>query len=143
MDTIQAAVLELKLRKLDRANLIRQELADRYRAELVGVGDLRLPLAIRDRPSVYHLFVVRTAHRDALVEFLQRNGVQAGIHYAVPVHLQPAWEHLGYRQGDFPVSEAWARECLSLPMYPELTEAKLSRVIAEVRKFFSGVQSRS
>jgi dTDP-4-amino-4,6-dideoxygalactose transaminase len=142
LDTIQAAVLELKLRKLDGANFVRRELADRYRAELHGVGDLRLPASVPDRPSVYHLFVIRIAHRDALLEHLQRNGVQAGIHYAVPIHLQPAWEHLGYRQGAFPVSEAWARECLSLPIYPELTEAQLSRVVAEVRRFFSGPRSR-
>ena len=142
LDTIQAAVLELKLRKLDGANAARRELADRYRAELDGVGDLRLPVHISDRPSVYHLFVARTAHRDGLLEHLQGNGVQAGIHYPVPIHLQPAWEHLGYRQGDFPVSEAWARECLSLPMYPELTEAQLSRVVAEVRRFFSGPRPR-
>ena len=138
LDTIQAAVLELRLKKLDAANLARRELADRYRAELDGVGDLRLPAFVPERPGVYHLFVVRTAHRDALLEHLHGNGVQAGIHYPVPIHLQPAWEHLGYRQGDFPVSEAWARECLSLPMYPELAEAQLSRVVAEVSRFFSG-----
>jgi dTDP-4-amino-4,6-dideoxygalactose transaminase len=129
-------VLELRLKRLDAANLARRDLADRYCAELDGVGDLRLPVSIPERPSVYHLFVVRTAHRDALLEHLHRNGVQAGIHYPVPIHLQPAWDHLGYRQGDFPVSEAWARECLSLPMYPELAEAQLSRVVAEVRRFF-------
>ena len=138
LDTIQAAVLELRLKKLDAANLARRELADRYRAELDGVGDLRLPPFIPERPGVYHLFVVRTAHRNALLEHLHGNGVHAGIHYPVPIHLQPAWEHLGYRQGDFPVSEAWARECLSLPMYPELAEAQLSRVVAEVSRFFSG-----
>jgi dTDP-4-amino-4,6-dideoxygalactose transaminase len=143
LDTIHAAVLELRLKKLDAANLVRRELADRYRAELDSVGDLRLPNSIPERPSVYHLFVVRTAHRDALLEHLHGNGVQAGIHYPVPIHLQPAWEHLGYRQGNFPVSEAWARECLSLPMYPELAEAQLSRVVAEVRRFFSGPRSRS
>jgi dTDP-4-amino-4,6-dideoxygalactose transaminase len=143
LDTIQAAVLELRLKKLDAANLARRDLADRYCAELDGVGDLRLPVSIPERPSVYHLFVVRTAHRDALLEHLHGHGVQAGIHYPVPIHLQPAWEHLGYRQGDFPVSEAWARECLSLPMYPELAEAQLSRVVAEVRRFFSGPRSLS
>jgi dTDP-4-amino-4,6-dideoxygalactose transaminase len=143
LDTIQAAVLGLRLKKLDAANLARRDLADRYRAELDGVGDLRLPASIPERPSVYHLFVVRTAHRDALLEHLHANGVQAGIHYPVPIHLQPAWERLGYRQGDFQVSEAWARECLSLPMYPELAEAQLSWVVAEIRKFFSGPPSRS
>ncbi len=137
LDTLQAAVLELKLRKLDGANAARRKLADRYRAELDGVGDLRLPVSVLDRESVYHLYVIRTAHRNALLEHLQNNGVQAAVHYPVPVHLQPAWEHLGYRQGDFPVSEAWARECLSLPMYPELTEAQLSRVVGEIRSFFT------
>jgi dTDP-4-amino-4,6-dideoxygalactose transaminase len=138
LDTLQAAVLELKLRRLDAANAARRELADLYRANLDGLGDLRLPPSFPDRPSVYHLFVVRTAYRDALAEHLHRHGVQAGIHYPVPVHLQPAWERLGYREGDLPVTEAWARECLSLPIFPELTEAQLSRVVAEIRRFFSG-----
>ena len=138
LDTLQAAVLELKLGRLDAANDKRRKLAEGYRALLAGVGDLRLPPSIAARPSVYHLFVVRTARRDDLVQHLHRAGVQAGIHYPVPAHLQPAWQHLGYRQGDLPATEAWARECLSLPIYPEMSEGQLSRVTAEVRRFFSG-----
>jgi len=140
LDTLQAAVLEVKLRRLDAGNAARRQLADRYRAELDGIGDLRLPTPLADRPSVYHLFVVRTAHRDALVEHLHGAGVQAGIHYPLPIHLQPAWQHLGYREGDLPITEVWARECLSLPIYPDMSESQLARVVAEVRAFFSGSQ---
>lgn len=138
LDTLQAAVLQVKLRRLDRANDARRRLAERYRAELDGVGDLRLPAEIPDRRSVYHLFVIRSARRDALIQHLHAGGILAGIHYPVPLHQQPAWEHLGYREGELPVTEAWARECLSLPIYPELTEGRQGRVADAVRAFFTG-----
>ena len=116
LDTIQAAVLELRLKKLDAANLARRELADRYRAELDGVGDSRLPAFIPERPGVYHLFVVRTTP-SCPVRAPARQWRSGGDPLSGSHHLT-RWEHLGYRQGDFPVSEAWARECLSLPIYP-------------------------
>jgi dTDP-4-amino-4,6-dideoxygalactose transaminase len=138
LDTLQAAVLEVKLRRLDAANAARRRLAERYAADLAGLGDLRLPTPVADRPSVHHLFVVRSGLRDALVEHLHERGVQAGVHYPLPLHLQPAWEHLGYKAGALPVTEAWARECLSLPIYPGLTDEQQARVVDAVREFFTG-----
>ena len=77
--------------------------------------------------------MVRTRHRDELLAACQAAGVGAGVHYPIPLHLQPAWRHLGLARGDLPVTEAWADECLSLPLYPELTEAQQDHVVKVVR----------
>ncbi|OLE30831.1 MAG: hypothetical protein AUG44_00270 [Actinobacteria bacterium 13_1_20CM_3_71_11] len=136
LDTIHAAVLRVKLTTLDWANGRRRELAAAYSRALDGVGDLVLPPETPGRRSVYHLYVVRTRHRDALLAHLSAAGIGAGVHYPVPLHLQPAYAHLGGRPGDLPVTEAWARECLSLPLYPELTSEQLDEVVAAVRGYF-------
>jgi dTDP-4-amino-4,6-dideoxygalactose transaminase len=136
LDTLQAAVLGVKLATLDADNQRRRELAARYSQELAGVGDLCLPPATPNLISVVHHYVVRTGHRDALVVYLRARGIGAGIHYPIPLHRQPAYAFLGHRVGDFPVGEAYARACLSLPIYPELTEAQQDRVVAGVRAFF-------
>ncbi|MEO3816049.1 DegT/DnrJ/EryC1/StrS family aminotransferase [Plantactinospora sp. B24E8] len=136
LDTLQAAVLGVKLATLRASNQRRRELAAAYRSRLDGVGDLVLPAEPPNRRGVHHLFVVRTAHRDTLLSHLHAAGIGAGVHYPVPLHLQPAYASLGYRPGDLPVTEAWARECLSLPLYPELTDEQLDTVVAEVRTYF-------
>jgi dTDP-4-amino-4,6-dideoxygalactose transaminase len=136
LDTLHAAVLRVKLRHLDEANRSRRRLAARYSELLAGVGDLRLPAQYPDRPSVWHLYVVRSERRDALLEHLKGDGIGAGIHYPLPLHLQPAWRHLGYARGDLPVTEAFADECLSLPLYPQMTDTQQDRVVASVRHFF-------
>ncbi|AVT36141.1 DegT/DnrJ/EryC1/StrS aminotransferase family protein [Plantactinospora sp. BB1] len=139
LDTIQAAVLAVKLGTLAQGNQRRRELAATYRSRLDGVGDLVLPAEPPNRRGVYHLFVLRTRHRDGLLAHLRDAGIGAGVHYPVPLHLQPAYASLGYRPGDLPVTEAWARECLSLPIYPELTEEQLETVVAEIRGYFERV----
>ena len=136
IDTLQAAVLLVRLARMDAANAARARLAARYDELLAGVGDLRLPARPDGRVSAWHLYVVRTGQRDALLTHLRERGIGAGIHYPVPLHLQPAFRWLGYAPGDFPVAEAWAGECLSLPLYPELGEADQDRVAAAVRDFF-------
>jgi len=136
LDTLQAAVLRVKLRHLDEANQARQRLAARYGELLAGVGDLRPPSCSRERPSVWHMYVVRSERRDALLDHLKDDGIGAGVHYPVPLHLQPAWRHLGYARGDLPVTEAYADECLSLPLYPRMTDTQQDRVVASVRRFF-------
>ena len=113
-----------------------QPLARRYDEALAGVGDLVPPATVEGRTSSRHLHVVRTRHRDQLLAACRAAGVGAGVHYPVPLHLQPAWRHLGHARGDLPATEAWAAECLSLPLYPELTEAQQDRVIEVVRGFF-------
>lgn len=136
LDTLQAAVLAVKLRTLDAGNAARRRLAGEYTEALTGVGDLVTPPELANRRSVHHLYVLRTGHRDALLEHLRASGIGAGVHYPLPLHLQPAFASLGYRRGDLPATEAWAAECLSLPMYPELAPAQLERVVAAVRSYF-------
>lgn len=136
LDTLHAAVLRVKLRHLDEVNRARQRLAARYSQLLNGVGDLRLPASSRERPSVWHMYVVRSERRDGLLDHLKAEGIGAGVHYPLPLHLQPAWRGLGYARGDLPVTEAFAAECLSLPLYPEMTEDQQDRVVSSVRSFF-------
>lgn len=136
LDTLQAAVLAAKLPTLDADNAARRRLAAGYTAALSGVGDLVTPSDPADRRSVYHLYVLRTHHRDALLEHLHERGIGAGVHYPLPLHLQPAYASLGYRRGDLPATEAWAAQCLSLPLYPELTQQQQERVVAAVRSYF-------
>ncbi len=136
LDTLQAAVLRVKLAHLEASNAARARAARRYDEALAGVGDLVLPPRVPGRTSAWHLYVVRTAERDALLGHCRAAGVQAGVHYPLPLHLQPAWRHLGYARGDLPVTEAWAAECCSLPIYPELDEPRQAHVVATVRGFF-------
>jgi dTDP-4-amino-4,6-dideoxygalactose transaminase len=136
LDALQAAVLRVKLDRLEAGNAARERLARRYDEALAGVGDLVLPARVEGRTSAWHLYVVRSARRDELLYHCRGAGVEAGVHYPLPLHLQPAWRHLGYARGDLPATEAWAAECLSLPLYPELTEERQDRVIATVRAFF-------
>ncbi len=136
MDTLQAAVLSVKLATLAEGNRRRRELAAAYTAKLAGIGDLVLPVERAYARSVYHLYVVRTSRRDALLAHLTAAGIGAGVHYPIPLHLQPAYAALRHRVGDFPVAEAYARECLSLPIYPELTDEQQDRVVDAVRAYF-------
>jgi len=129
LDALQAAVLSAKLKRLEAWNARRREIADGYRELLAGVP---LPLWLPSEPaeveSVYHLFVVRSPRRDALRSALLAHKIECGIHYPVPLHLQPACRALGYRAGDFPESERVADAVLSLPMHPHLKQAELERV---------------
>jgi dTDP-4-amino-4,6-dideoxygalactose transaminase len=136
LDAMQAAFLSVKLRHLDEWNAARVRHAQAYRAGLEGVGDLALQQLAPDATHVYHLFMVRTAHRDDLQEFLGARGIQTGIHYPVPIHLQEAYRDLELGPGAFPRAEALSRETLSLPMFPELTPDHLDAVVTGVREFF-------
>jgi dTDP-4-amino-4,6-dideoxygalactose transaminase len=136
LDALQAAVLGVKLTRLEAGNQARRRLARRYGEALAGVGDLVPPPTPAGRGSSWHLYVVRTRRRDALLKHCHAAGVQAGVHYPLPLHLQPAFRHLGYARGDLPVTEAWASECLSLPLFPELEPAAQDHVIDTVRDFF-------
>jgi dTDP-4-amino-4,6-dideoxygalactose transaminase len=133
LDTLQAAVLEVKLRHLEDWNAARRYNADLYRQHLADLP-VELPTEADDVRSVYHLFVIRTAARDAVLAHLRSRGIGAGVHYPIPLHLQPAYSHLGYRVGDLPASEEAASEVLSLPMYPELTEGQVVQVAEALRE---------
>jgi dTDP-4-amino-4,6-dideoxygalactose transaminase len=138
LDTIQALALLHKLPHLDGWTAERRAIAARYSAELVGVGDLRLPAVPPGSEPVWHLYVVRTADPAALVDFLGERGIGSGRHYPEPPHLSEAYAGLGYRLGAFPVAEALSREALSLPLFPGMTEAQLEAVVDAVKMFFSG-----
>jgi dTDP-4-amino-4,6-dideoxygalactose transaminase len=144
LEGIQGAVLGVKLPHLDRWNELRRAHAARYRellAPLEDAGHLRLTREMPYAESVYHLFVVQSEARDSLQRFLSAAGVQTGIHYPVPVHLQPAYAPLGHREGDFPRAESQAGRVLSLPMFAELTEGQLTYVAEALGDFFAEAAS--
>ncbi|GAA5081956.1 dTDP-4-amino-4,6-dideoxygalactose transaminase [Thermocatellispora tengchongensis] len=128
LDTLQAVVLRAKLKRLAAWNERRREAADRYAKLLGGAEGVRLPAVAPGNVPVWHLYVVRVAERDRVLDALREAGVQAQIHYPVPIHLQPAFAGLGRGPGDFPVTEAAAGEILSLPMHPHLTPEDQERV---------------
>jgi len=129
LDALQAAVLSVKLKRLDGWNARRRALAAVYDERLAKVDGVDpLPVPAHPESHVYHLYVVRVAERDRLRAALTARGIDTGLHYPVPVHLQPAFRDLGYGEGAFPVSEAAARSVLSLPIYPEMTEDAVHRV---------------
>ena len=133
LDALQAAILRVKLRHLDGWTARRRQIADYY-VELLGATP-GLTLPRYDDGHVWHLFVVRHEKRDALREHLAKHGIEAGVHYPTSLHLLPAYQHLGYARGDFPNAERWAETCLSLPIYPEMTDAQVERVSDVVRRF--------
>ncbi|KQN74640.1 DegT/DnrJ/EryC1/StrS family aminotransferase [Devosia sp. Leaf64] len=128
MDAIQGAILRIKLRYLEGWTETRRALGQYYGQQLAGVPGIDLPLEAEGRRHVYHVFAIRLPERDALASRLGKAGIQTGLHYPVPVHLQHAYADLGYRRGDFPEAEAAATEVLSLPIYPELSFAKAREV---------------
>jgi dTDP-4-amino-4,6-dideoxygalactose transaminase len=137
MEGIQGAVLRVKLKRLAAWTAARRRVARRYQ-ELLADTPLRLPQEDAGGQSVWHLYVVRHPERDALKAFLERAGVGCALHYPRPLHLQKCFADLGYQEGDFPVAERASKECLALPIYPELTDAQLERVAAAVTAFFRG-----
>ncbi|MBB6610988.1 DegT/DnrJ/EryC1/StrS family aminotransferase [Pontibacter sp. Tf4] len=136
LDTLQAAVLSVKLTYLHQQNQERQLLAQRYQQELQTIAALTLPATAKDSSHVYHIFNIRTTRRDELRNYLQQQGIQTAVHYPVPIHLQPAYRFLNYKPGDFPVTEELASTSLSLPLFPGMTEAEQEHVIRSVKAFF-------
>jgi dTDP-4-amino-4,6-dideoxygalactose transaminase len=135
LDSIQAGILTVKLKHLAGWNAKRRDAAARYRDLFEGLGDLvTLPQESSSARSVFHLYVVRVRDREALQEYLKSKGIGTGIHYPVPLHLQKAYSHLGFKLGDFPVAEAAASEILSLPMFPQLTASEQKSVVQEIRQ---------
>jgi len=128
LDAMQAGFLSVKLKHLPEWNTKRQAHAERYRHLLGNTEGVTLPHEPNWSKAVYHLFVVRVADREQLKDFLGEAGVGTGIHYPIPLHLQKAYANFPYKKGDFPVTERVAAEILSLPMFPELTEAMQKRV---------------
>ncbi|MBU0568832.1 DegT/DnrJ/EryC1/StrS family aminotransferase [bacterium] len=134
LDEIQAAILRVKLKRLDEWNELRRAKANLYN-ELLKEAQVVLPVEEEYAKHVYHLYVIRTKHRDRLQEWLKNNGVGTLIHYPIPVHLQRAYQDLGYEQGSFPVTELYAKEILSLPIYPELKDEEVKEISNLIRDF--------
>lgn len=133
MDTVHAALLSVKLRRLEEWTEARRAAARLY-TELLSGADVATPVESPDVRHVYHLYVIRSTRRDALLQHLQQNGVGAGIHYPLPLHRQPAYMKLGIG-GSFPETERAAAEVLSLPLYPEISDEQVRYVAEQVRSF--------
>lgn len=134
LDTLQAVVLRAKLRHLSAWNQAREAAAARYHELLADLDDVVLPRVAPGNRHVWHLYVIRVPRRDHVLASLHESGIHAAIHYPVPVHLHPAFQHLGYAPGDFPVAEQAAGQILSLPLYPQITRAQQERVCAALRR---------
>jgi dTDP-4-amino-4,6-dideoxygalactose transaminase len=144
LDAIQAAFLRIKLRHLDKWTAQRREAASRYRELLAPAAastELVLPVEPSWSKAVYHLFVIRVNDRDTLGERLKVNGIQTGLHYPLPVHLQKCYESWGYRRGSLPVTERAASEILSLPMFPGLSREQQTRIAAAIEAYM-GMETR-
>ncbi|WP_249037292.1 DegT/DnrJ/EryC1/StrS family aminotransferase [Algoriphagus antarcticus] len=137
MDELQAAFLSVKLNYLDEWTAKRQEIATRYREQLASCDLIVLPAVHPDATHVYHLFVIRTERRDELQVFLQDKGIGTLIHYPIPPHLQKAYEHLGYKKGDFPIAEELAQTSLSLPIWPGMDFDQIDFISNQIKSFFS------
>jgi dTDP-3-amino-3,4,6-trideoxy-alpha-D-glucose transaminase len=137
LDTIQAIVLLRKLPRLEAWNAERRAVAAYYTQQLHKVGDLVVPTEVSGSEHVWHLYVVRTANPSGLAAFLAERGIRTGRHYPRPPHLTDAYSHLGFPRGSFPVAERLGAECLSLPVFPGITEAQLEHVVDSVQGWFT------
>lgn len=136
LDSLQAAVLLAKLPMLEKWSAARRRNAAYYDSAFAGMGDVCRPKVDRQNVSIYNQYTLRADRRDDLQAHLKSKGIGNAIYYPLPLHLQPCFEYLGYREGAFPESERAAREVISLPIYPELTEGQLDEVVAAVRSFY-------
>lgn len=136
LDTIQAAVLLEKLKVLDEWNSLRIKNAETYRKNLAGVEQIELPTERNTGEHIYHLFVIKTDDRDNLARYLGEKGIDTGLHYPVPIHLQKCFFGLGYREGDFPVSEKLAGKILTLPMFPTLRTNEIEHIAGNIKEFY-------
>jgi dTDP-4-amino-4,6-dideoxygalactose transaminase len=135
LDELQAAILRVRLAVLAADNNARRHAAALY-GELLEESPLVLPFEAHGRGHVYHLYVVQAPDRAALQQFLSERGIASAIHYPVPVHLQPAYTHLGYEPGSLPVSERLAESVLSLPIFPQIDAGQVAAVAEAVRAFY-------
>ena len=135
MDGLQGAVLGVKLKHLEKWNAERNRVADKY-DELLADLPIKLPPRSTDHDQVYHVYVIETEQRNELQTYLMDHGVPTIIHYPIPIHLQPAFQYLGYTAGDLPIAERLSRTILSLPIYPELADEHVAYVAEQIRAFF-------
>lgn len=137
LDTLHAAVCGVKLRHLDEANQRRREVAARYTERLQNLDAVTVPTILPHVEHVFHLYVIRVAKRDELMQFLKEKGVASIIHYPIPIHRQEAYQDGGWTEGQFPITETCAGEILSLPMFPELTHDQIDYVTDCIREYYT------
>ena len=135
LDNLQAGIISVKMKHLDKWTKRRREIADFYRKNLSGV--VTMPEERKNDYAVYHTFVVQAENRDELQAHLLSKGIETKIHYPIPIHLQEAAKHLGYKKGSFPVTEEQTKHILSLPIYPELTQEQIELVVREIKNFYA------
>jgi dTDP-4-amino-4,6-dideoxygalactose transaminase len=137
MDGFQGAVLSIKLKYLQEWTDRRNDIARCYNEGLGGIDELKVSHVRYNTVSAYHLYVIHTEKRDNLMQYLSEQGISAGFHYPIPIHLQKAYRHLNYKKGDFPFTEKNAKQCLSLPLYAEMSNEQIEVVISSIFKYFS------
>ncbi len=138
LDSLQAAILSVKLKYLDKWNAARREHAKLYNNLLSEIKEIQLPqLDSENVEPVFHIYNILTDKRDGLMKYLAEKGISVGIHYPIPIHLQPAYKSLNYKEGSFPVAESLAKRSLSLPMFPELKDDEIRYVCNCVKDYFS------
>ncbi|MEO0145641.1 MAG: DegT/DnrJ/EryC1/StrS family aminotransferase, partial [candidate division WOR-3 bacterium] len=135
LDEMQAAVLRVRLPRLDAWNERRREIAKMYDDGLRGI--VITPFVEPGCEHIYHQYTIIAERRDELAGFLREHGIGTAVHYPLPLHLQPAFSYLGYKRGDFPVSEELSGKVLSLPVFPELTDEEIQTIISAIREFYS------
>lgn len=136
LDECQAGFLSVKLKYLNEWTKQRQQIARWYHDSLQGVGDLILPQTAAGATHVYHIYMIRTTHRNELQKHLHDEGIGTLIHYPIPPHLQKAYQQLGFKKGDFPIAEEIANTCLSLPLWPGMTEEQVNEVAQQIKQFY-------
>lgn len=136
LDELQSAILLIKLNRLNEWNIQRRKIAAYYTMLLKDVTELTLPVSIEHCVHVYHQYVVRTTSRDSLRQHLAQKGIGTLVHYPVPMHLQGCMKEYGYKAGDFPIAEQVCNTCLSLPIYPGLSETEIEYIAHAIKEFF-------
>ncbi len=137
LDTIQAAVLNVKLKYLDQWNSRRREIAQKY-TELLSPLGIKTPFVSPDCEHIFHIYLIQVEKRDELMKYLGTQGITALIHYPVPIHMQEAYKELGYKKGDFPKTETYSEKILSLPMFAELTDEEVEYICSKIKEFYQG-----
>lgn len=142
LDSLQAAILQVKLKYFDKHITARQKAADYYDQHLRGIGGLEIPGRVEFSSHTFHQYTIKTDRRDALQEFLKAKNIPSMVYYPGALHLQEAYRFLGYKEGDFPVSEKLVKSVLSLPMHTELDEEQLEYIVENIKEFFNLSQRR-
>jgi UDP-2-acetamido-2-deoxy-ribo-hexuluronate aminotransferase len=135
LDTIQAAILNVKIKHYKKDLKLRQEVARKYNEKLKNINEIILPFVKEDRTSAWAQYSIRVKNRDEIQTKLKENGIPSAVHYPMPLHLQECFEYLGYKKGDFPIAEKVSEEIMSLPMNPYLSDEEIEYISDKVSKF--------